>query len=120
MQQLLDHQRERLRLLLSPEQPPASPSPPQPQEGAGPAQQQQQQRRQQPASREEDVLLIARLGQKLAGWLVGLGTAAFLIFYQWVVEPAAPGSAPTRFFEAIANGACMHVPHDRARTCVHV
>jgi hypothetical protein len=55
-------------------------------------------------TQEEDVLLVARLGQKLAGLVVGLGTAAFLIFYQWVVEPSPPGSAPNRFFEKIANG----------------
>ena len=51
--------------------------------------------------------LQVRLGQKLAGWVVGLGTSAFLIFYQWVVEPAAPGSWPVRFFAAAAQGAWL-------------
>eukprot|EP00200_Dunaliella_tertiolecta_P005843 CAMPEP_0202343484 /NCGR_PEP_ID=MMETSP1126-20121109/3581_1 /ASSEMBLY_ACC=CAM_ASM_000457 /TAXON_ID=3047 /ORGANISM="Dunaliella tertiolecta, Strain CCMP1320" /LENGTH=1166 /DNA_ID=CAMNT_0048934551 /DNA_START=372 /DNA_END=3872 /DNA_ORIENTATION=- len=98
VQLLLDHQRERLRLLLNPE--PASPQ----QDDSNTSSTSSTLAPAPQASREEDVLLVARLGQKVAGWLVGLGTAAFLIFYQWVVEPSPPGSLPNRFFEAIANG----------------
>lgn len=35
-----------------------------------------------PAADNPDALFLARVGSKLAGWVVGLGTAAFLIFYQ--------------------------------------
>jgi raffinose synthase len=30
-------------------------------------------------------LWLARAGQRIAGWIMGLATAAFLIYYQWVV-----------------------------------
>ncbi|KAJ9514794.1 hypothetical protein QJQ45_028464, partial [Haematococcus lacustris] len=56
------------------------------------------------AGGKAEALLFARLGQKVAGWLVGLGTAAFLIAYQWVVEPSAGGSAAVRGFAALAQG----------------
>ena len=38
-----------------------------------------------------DTMWVVRSAQKLAGWAIGLGTAAYLLFYQWVIEPAAPG-----------------------------
>jgi hypothetical protein len=45
-----------------------------------------------------------------------VGTAAFLILYQWLVEPAGPGSMPVRVFTwaaqvraaAAAASACLH------------
>ncbi len=46
-----------------------------------------------------------RVGQKVAGWLVGLGTAAFVLAYQWLVDPAPPGSTAVKVFAALANGA---------------
>jgi len=52
----------------------------------------------------EDAVLVVRMAQRLVGWVIGLGTAAFLIFYQAVVEPAAPGSWPTRWFTRLAGG----------------
>lgn len=39
--------------------------------------------------------------------MVGLGTAAFVLFYEWVVDPAPPGSWPVRLFEYLANGRCI-------------
>ncbi|EFJ39616.1 hypothetical protein VOLCADRAFT_100756, partial [Volvox carteri f. nagariensis] len=47
---------------------------------------------------------LARASQKVAGWLMGLATAGFLIFYQWVVEPAPPNSLAVRAFAAAAKG----------------
>ena len=38
-----------------------------------------------------DAMWVVRSAQKVAGWAIGLGTAAYLLFYQWVIEPAAPG-----------------------------
>lgn len=52
----------------------------------------------------EDAVLIVRMAQKVAGWLTGLGTAAFLMTYQWLVEPAPPGSLPVRTFANLAAG----------------
>jgi len=57
-----------------------------------------------PKKDNPDLVLLTRAAQHVAGWVVGLGTAAFLIFYQWVVEPAAPGSLPVRAFTAAAQG----------------
>ena len=47
-----------------------------------------------------------RLGQKVAGAVTGLFTAAFIMVYQNVVETAAPGSLPVRAFTAAAQGGC--------------
>ncbi|GAX76619.1 hypothetical protein CEUSTIGMA_g4065.t1 [Chlamydomonas eustigma] len=47
---------------------------------------------------------IARAVQKMAGFFVGLGTAAYLLIYQWVVEPAAPGSWVVKGFTKLASG----------------
>jgi outer membrane receptor for monomeric catechols len=41
--------------------------------------------------RQKQAVSIARAVQKMAGLFFGLGTAAYLLIYQWVVEPAAPG-----------------------------
>ena len=38
-----------------------------------------------------DAMWVVRTAQKDAGWAIGLGTAAYLLFYQWVIEPAPPG-----------------------------
>ena len=46
----------------------------------------------------EQQIFIVRWAQKAMGGLAGLGTAAFLIFYQWVIEPAPPNSLRTRAF----------------------
>jgi hypothetical protein len=48
----------------------------------------------------EQQIFIVRWAQKALGGLVGLGTAAFLIFYQWVIEPAPPKSLRTKAFAA--------------------
>ncbi len=44
-----------------------------------------------PPAPSDDTLWVVRTAQKVAGWAIGLGTAAYLLFYQWVIEPAAPG-----------------------------
>lgn len=51
-----------------------------------------------------DGMYLAGLGQRIAGYIVGLGTAAFLIFYQSLIEPAPPGSLRVRCFAAAAQG----------------
>ncbi|MEW5300241.1 MAG: hypothetical protein WDW36_003183 [Sanguina aurantia] len=51
-----------------------------------------------------DGTYLAGLGQRIAGYIVGLGTAAFLIFYQSLIEPAPPGSLRVRCFAAAAQG----------------
>ena len=38
-----------------------------------------------------DAMWVVRTAQKVAGWAIGLGTAGYLLFYQWFIEPAAPG-----------------------------
>jgi raffinose synthase len=48
---------------------------------------------------------LVRLGQRLAGALLGVGTAAFLALYQVAVEPAPPDSLRVRGFAALAQGA---------------
>ncbi len=55
-------------------------------------------------SNNSDAVWAVRMTQKAAGWAIGLGTAAFLVLYQWIVEPAAPGSAPVRCFTWLASG----------------
>ncbi|KXZ42609.1 hypothetical protein GPECTOR_130g570 [Gonium pectorale] len=47
---------------------------------------------------------LARASQKVAGWVMGIATAGFLIFYQWVVEPAPPNSLVVKAFAAAAKG----------------
>jgi hypothetical protein len=47
--------------------------------------------------------VLVRWAQRAAGWLAGLGTAAFLLFYQWMVEPAPPHSLRVRVFAAAAQ-----------------
>ena len=51
-----------------------------------------------------DNRLISTLAQRLAGGVVGLGTLAIVKFYQYVVDPAAPNTWPTRFFTWAAAG----------------
>lgn len=48
----------------------------------------------------EQQFLLVRWAQKAMGALVGLGTAGFLIFYQWVIETAPPKSLRTKMFAA--------------------
>lgn len=48
--------------------------------------------------------LVSTLTQRLLGGLIGLFEAAFLKFYQYVVDPAAPGSWPILFFTWAATG----------------
>jgi raffinose synthase len=54
-----------------------------------------------PSPRQQFVLI--RWAQKAAGALAGIATAAFLLFYQWVIEPAAPNSLRVRAFAALTN-----------------
>ncbi len=51
-----------------------------------------------------EALSVVRMIQKATGWFVGLGTAAYVLFYQWVIEPAPPGSLPVRWFSQMASG----------------
>lgn len=51
-----------------------------------------------PTPRQQFILI--RWAQKVAGALVGVATAAFLLFYQWVVEPAPPNSLRVKAFAA--------------------
>jgi hypothetical protein len=60
-----------------------------------------------PTPRQQFILI--RWAQKAAGALVGVATAAFLLFYQWVIEPAAPNSLRVRAWAKLTNvsaGAC--------------
>lgn len=68
--------------------------PPRPDTALGPLQEQD----------ERDTIWLVRVAQKIAGVFVGLSSAAFVVFYQWVVEPAAPGSFAVRMFAKAANG----------------
>lgn len=52
---------------------------------------------------KEDAIFLVRAAQQLAGWVMGLGTAAFLIFYQWVIEPAAHDSLAVKSFARAAQ-----------------
>lgn len=54
-----------------------------------------------PTPRQQFILI--RWAQKAAGALVGLGTAAFLLFYQWVIEPAAPNSLRVKAWARLTN-----------------
>lgn len=54
--------------------------------------------------KEEEAVWVVRLAQKAAGAVVGLASSAFVILYQWVVEPAPPDSLPVRAFAALARG----------------
>lgn len=54
-----------------------------------------------PSPRQQFILI--RWAQKVAGALVGVATAAFLLFYQWVVEPAPPNSLRVRAFAALTQ-----------------
>ncbi|KAG2488978.1 hypothetical protein HYH03_012419 [Edaphochlamys debaryana] len=56
------------------------------------------------AQKAAQALWLARASQRVAGWLMGIATAGFLIFYQWVVEPAPPNSVAVRAFAAAAKG----------------
>lgn len=47
--------------------------------------------------------ILVRWAQKVAGALVGLGTAAFLLLYQWVVEPAPYHSLRARAWVALTQ-----------------
>ncbi|WIA40450.1 hypothetical protein OEZ86_013807 [Tetradesmus obliquus] len=55
-----------------------------------------------PTPRQQFILI--RWAQKAAGALVGLATAGFLLFYQWVVEPAPPNSLRVKAFAALTQG----------------
>jgi hypothetical protein len=54
-----------------------------------------------PTPRQQFILI--RWAQKAAGALVGVATAAFLLFYQWVVEPAPPHSLRVKAFAALTQ-----------------
>lgn len=54
-----------------------------------------------PTPRQQFILI--RWAQKAAGALVGLATAAFLLFYQWVIEPAAPNSLRVKAWAHLTN-----------------
>lgn len=54
-----------------------------------------------PTPRQQFILI--RWAQKAAGALVGVATAAFLLFYQWVVEPAAPNSLRVKAWAQLTN-----------------
>lgn len=54
-----------------------------------------------PTPRQQFILI--RWAQKAAGALVGVATAAFLLFYQWVIEPAAPGSLRVKAWARLTN-----------------
>ncbi|KAG2451611.1 hypothetical protein HYH02_003392 [Chlamydomonas schloesseri] len=56
------------------------------------------------AKNADTAFWLVRASQKVAGWFMGIATAGFLIFYQWVVEPAPPNSLAVRFFAAAAKG----------------
>ncbi|GLI71623.1 hypothetical protein VaNZ11_016892 [Volvox africanus] len=56
------------------------------------------------AATAAQAIWLARVSQKVAGWLMGIATAGFLIFYQWVVEPAPPNSLAVKVFAAAAKG----------------
>jgi hypothetical protein len=54
-----------------------------------------------PTPRQQFILI--RWAQKAAGALVGVATTAFLLFYQWVVEPAPPHSLRVKAFAALTQ-----------------
>src|SRR5690348_2203096 len=53
-------------------------------------------------------LLAARIftaaAQRTMGFVVAIGQVILLKFYQYVVDPATPGSWPIRFWTWLANG----------------
>jgi hypothetical protein len=61
-----------------------------------------------PTPRQQFILI--RWAQKAAGALVGLATAAFLLFYQWVVEPAPPTSLRVKAFATVAQVRSLMMP----------
>ena len=48
--------------------------------------------------------LVSAVTQRLAGGIIGLLEAVLLKFYQYVVDPAEPGTWPIRFFTWAATG----------------
>ena len=48
--------------------------------------------------------LVSAVTQRLAGGIIGLLEAVLLKFYQYVVDPADPGTWPIRFFTWAATG----------------
>ncbi|KIY92808.1 hypothetical protein MNEG_15155, partial [Monoraphidium neglectum] len=48
--------------------------------------------------------ILVRWAQKLAGAFMGLGTAAFLLLYQWVIEPAPYHSMRTHAWVRLTQG----------------
>jgi len=54
-----------------------------------------------PTPRQQFILI--RWAQGAAGALAGLATAAFLLFYQWVIEPAGPHSLRVRAWAGLTN-----------------
>lgn len=61
-----------------------------------------------PSPRQQFILI--RWAQKVAGALVGVATAAFLLFYQWVVEPAPPHSLRVRGFAYLTQVRVLVAP----------
>lgn len=51
----------------------------------------------------QQTFILIRWAQKVAGALVGLGTATFLLLYQWVVEPAPYHSLRARAWVALTQ-----------------
>ena len=48
--------------------------------------------------------LVSALMQRVLGGLLGLAEAALLKFYQYVVDPAQPGTWPVALFTWFATG----------------
>lgn len=48
--------------------------------------------------------LVSAVTQRVAGGIIGLLEAVLLKFYQYVVDPAEPGTWPIRFFTWAATG----------------
>ncbi len=48
--------------------------------------------------------MVSAVTQRLAGGIIGLLEAVLLKFYQYVVDPADPGTWPIRFFTWAATG----------------
>eukprot|EP00798_Chlamydomonas_sp_ICE-L_P015607 gene15607-21712_t len=58
-----------------------------------------------PKKKQDKAMRFAmRLGMKVAGFFAGLGTSAFVVLYQGLVEPAPPGSFSVRAFTKLAEG----------------
>lgn len=56
-----------------------------------------------PVMNERQQFLLVRWAQKAAGAVLGVATAGFLIFYQWLIEPAPPKSWRVKAFAAAAQ-----------------